>query len=314
MTCIINNQFQHVSKYTDNLLLNTLEINLKYFLESALLNIGAWTDILIDQSQFNGISLSKLTASKDPSYVNGSVWEGARKDWVWENNIVFEEQSPITINSISINNTLLTDKYNIDYINGRIILDDPISIDSDVRVAHSFRNVQVYRASDCPWWRLLQSHSFDSTTLVFNNNEWSVGPHHRVQMPCIIIDSVARSQNLPFELGNKSLIIEQDIVFNIMAETKNERNHLLDIIRLQQDNTIWLYDLNKASNNNKLPLDYNGFKNLTGLSYTQLINQYKWGKILFKKISLSEVESFNINLHEGLVRVTFEIIFDGFNI
>lgn len=314
MTCIINNKFQHVTKFTETLILNTLEVNLKYFLDNALLNIGAWTDITIDQPQINGNSISKLKSVSDPSFQDGVIWEGLRKDWVWENDVQFENHSPLTINSININGNNITTNYNIDYINGRIILDNPISQSSEVKVSYSFRNVQVYRASDSPWWQLLQSDSFDPSTLIYSNNNWSVGPHHRVQMPCIIIDSVARSKNLPFELGNRSLIIEQDVILNILAETKNERNHLLDILRLQQDNTIWLYDLNKAAQNNKLPLDHNGFKNLAGLSYNQLINQYKWGKILFKQISLAEVSSFHMNLYEGLVRITFEIIFNGFNI
>jgi len=311
--CIIDNNFQHISRYTDYLLLNTLEVNLKYFLDNAFLKIGAWTDISIDQPQIFESSLSDLVVVNDPSYVNGQVWQGNRKGWVWENDISFEGNSPIQINGVIVNNNLTTNSYNIDYINGRVIFDSPINTDSKVKISHSYRNVQTYRASDAPWWQLLQSNSFEPNELVFNNNNWSIGSHHRVQMPCIIIDSVSRSQNMPFELGNKSLIIKQDVLFNVLAETKNERNQLLDILRVQQDNTIWLYDINKAAKNNHLPLDYNGFKNLTGLSYTDLVNTYKWGKVFFEQISLSEVESININLYEGIVRVTFEIIFDGFN-
>lgn len=313
MTCIITNKFQHIKRYTDVLLLNTLEVNLKYFLDYAFLSVGAWTDITVDQPQISSSSLSLLEPVKDPSYIDGSIWQGNRKDWVWENDIVFEDESPLTINSININGSTINSNYNIDYTNGRIILDNPINTSSTVKASHSFRDVQVYRASDAPWWQLLQSDSFQPNDLVFNNNNWSIGSYHRVQMPAIIIDSVSRSQNLPFELGNRALIIEQDVIFNVLAQSKNERNHLLDILRVQQDNTIWLYDINKAAKNNKLPLDHNGFKNLTGLSYPSLVNTYKWGKIFFKKISLFEVESWNMNLYEGLVRVTFEIIFDGFN-
>jgi len=311
--CVINNKFQHINKYTDYLLLNTMEVNLKYFLDYAFLNIGAWTDISIDQPQIFASSLSNLTHVEDPAFQNGQVWQGNRKAWVWEEDINFLNNSPELINSVIVNDSVVSTSFNIDYTNGRLIFDNPISTNSEVKISHSYRNVQVYRASDTPWWQLLQSDSFEPNQISINNNDWSIGSYHRVQMPCIIIDAVARSQNLPFELGNKSLIIEQDVIFNILAESKNERNQLLDIIRVQQDNTIWLYDINKAAKNNVLPLDYNGFKNPSGLSYTNLVNNYKWGKMFFKNISLSEVQSFNINLFEGIVRVTFEIIFDGFN-
>lgn len=313
MTCIIQNKFKNIKKYTDNLILNTLEVNLKYFLDYALLNIGAWSDVaLLNQPQISQSSLSKLTLLNDPSYPTGQVWQTNRKDIVWEEDIVFEGNSPIASPQIYVNNALNTN-YNIDYLNGRVIFNNPINTNSDVKGIYSYRNVQVYRSSEAPWWQLLQSNSFEPNDIVLNNNEWSIGPHHRIQMPSIVIDSVSRSQNLPFELGNTSLIVEQDVIFNILAQTKNERNQLLDILRVQQDNTIWLYDINKAAKNNKLPLDHNGYKNLTGFTYTNLVNNFKWGKVYFKKIVLSEVQSININLYEGLVRVTFEIIFDGFN-
>lgn len=312
-TCSIDNAFQHVKNYTDYLLLNTLEVNLKYFLDNSFLKIGAWTDISVDQPQIFNSSLSDLVVVNDPSYQSGQVWQGNRKGWVWENDVSFNGEQPVQINGVIVNNNLINTNVNFDYINGRVIFDNPISSSSSVKISHSYRNVQTYRASDAPWWQLLQSDSFEPNDLVFNNNNWSIGPHHRIQMPCIIIDSVARSQNMPFELGNKSLIIEQDVIFNILSQTKNERNQLLDILRVQQDNTIWLYDVNKAAKNNKLPIDHNGYKNLAGLSYKDLVNTYRWGKIFFKNISLSEVQSLNINLFEGIVRVTFEIIFDGFN-
>ena len=314
MTCIINNKFQNIKRYTDNLILNTLEVNLKYYLDYAFLKIGAWTDIDIDQPQIFSSSLSSLSLYNDPSYVKGQIWQGYRKDWVWENELSFEDNHPFTIDSIQVNNNTINSGYNIDYINGRIVFDEPISDNSSVSVKHSFRNIQVYRSSDAPWWQILQSNSFDPKELIESNNDWSIGAYHRIQMPVIVIDAVSRSQNSPFELGNKSLVVQQDVVFNVVSQSKNERNQILDILRLQQDNTIWLYDINKAAKNNELPLDHNGFKNLNGLNYIDLVNKYKWGKILFKNISLSEVQSWNINLYEGLVRVTFEIIFDGFNI
>lgn len=312
MSCAINNKFQHIKRYTDNLILNTLEVNLKHFFDYAFLNIGAWSDVLMDQQQIVSGSLSLLNSIKDPSFSLNTVYQGNRKDWVWENEINFEDQSPLS--PIVFIDDNVENHYNVDYINGRVIFDNPISVNSEVKASYSYRNVQTHRSSDVPWWQLLQSNSFESNEIVSNNNDWSIGAFHRIQMPCVVIDSVARSQNLPFELGSRSLIIEQDVIFNILAESKNERNQLLDIIRTQQDNTIWLYDINKAAKNGNLPLDYNGYKNLTGLSYKNLVNNYKWGKIFFKNISLSEVQSINIKLYEGLVRVTFEIIFDGFNI
>jgi hypothetical protein len=312
MTCIINNKFQHVNNYVDQLILNTLEVNLKSFFDYALLSIGAWTDVSFNNNTiYNTISPDRLVSIKDPSYPDGCVWQSFRKDWLWERDSFFGS-SPIANPIIKVNNSIVNNGFYIDYPNGRVVFNNAISGNSNVTAAYSYRNIQTYRSSDAPWWQLLQYGSLQPSEVVNQSGSWTIGSHHRIQMPCIVIDSVPRSRNLPHELGSKSLIVEQDIIFNVMAETKNDRNQILDIIRLQQDNTIWLYDLNKAAREDKLPLNYLGNKNLNGLNYQNMINEYKWAKTFFKNILLSEVQSINVGLYEGLARATFEIIFDGF--
>lgn len=313
MTCIINNRLQHIQNYVDQLILNTLEVNLKAFLDNSFLHIGAWTDVLTSgDTIYNTSSPDRLSLIKDPSYPDGCVWKGFRKDWLWERQS-FANQDPINNPVIKVNNSVVTNGFYIDYPNGRVVFTTPLSPNSNVQAQYSYRNIQTYRSSDAPWWQLLQYGSFQPPEIINQAGEWSIGPHHRIQMPCVIIDSVPRSRNLPHELGSKSLIVEQDVIFNVIAENKNDRNQLLDILRLQQDNTIWLYDINKAAREDKLPLNYLGDKNTNGLNYENLINQYKWAKTFFKNVVLAEVQSIDRGLYEGLARVTFEIIFDGFN-
>lgn len=313
MSCTVNNRLQHINNYVDQLILNTLEVNLKAFLDNAFLHIRAWTDIKPNKNTiYNTTNPDRLSSIKDPSYADGCVWKGFRKDWLWERES-FAGQDSIPNVIITVNNSVITNGFHIDYPNGRIVFANPISTTATVKAQYSYRNIQVYRSSDVPWWQLLQYGSLQPPEIVNQSGEWSIGPHHRIQMPCIIIDSVPRSRNLPHELGSKSLRVEQDVIFNVISETKNDRNQLLDIIRLQQDNTIWLYDINKAAREDKLPLNYLGDKNTNGLTYTNLINQYKWAKTFFKNITLAEVQSIDKGLYEGLARATFEIIFDGFN-
>lgn len=313
MTCIINNKFQHVNNYVDQLILNTLEVNLKSFLDNAFLHIGAWTDISFNNNTiYNTLSADKLMSVKDPSYADGCVWQSFRKDWLWERE-PFVSSSPIGNPVIKVNNAIVNNGFHIDYPNGRVIFVNPISVNSAVTASYSYRNIQTYRSSDAPWWQLLQYGSLQPPEITNQSGNWTIGSHHRIQMPCIVIDSVPRSRNLPHELGSKSLVVEQDIIFNVIAENKNDRNQILDIIRLQQDNTIWLYDINKAARDDKLSLNYLGDKNPNGLTYQNMVNEYKWAKTFFKNILLAEVQSIDIGLYEGLARATFEIIFDGFN-
>lgn len=313
MICPKSNTFQHVNNLVDNLILNTIEVNIKAYLDHAFLNIGAFTNISLDQQNIFNSTVSTLTHISDTDFSEGTVWEGFRKDWVYENYIDFNSISPISINSININGSNITTGFNVDYVNGRVILDSPIDIGSEVKASFSYRNVQVNRASDAPWWRLLQFNSLDNTTITNTGGDWMIGPYHRIQMPTIVIDSVPRSRNLPHELGSNSLRVEQDIIFNVLAETKNERNQLLDILRLQHDSKINLYNLNLAAENDVLPLDYRGFINPNGQIYTDILANYEWAGVYFKNVTLSEVQSINIGLYEGLARATIEIIFYGFN-
>jgi hypothetical protein len=311
MSCTIYNRFQHVGSYTDQLILNNLEVNLKMFLDHAFLTIGSWSDVDINQPNFITSSISKLELDEDPSFKRGRSWISARKDWVYDSTVEYNEKNPIEIQNIQLNNATVSTGYYIDYVNGRIIFNEPKSQQTAIKVSYSYRNIQVHRSSDCNWWKIIDSGIVEPKDLKSTGlGQWTIGPYHKVQMPCIVIDAVPRAQSLPYELGSKSLRIQQDVLFNVLAENKNDRNQLIDIIRLQQDNTIWLFDINKASQENKLPLDHRGAINSSGLTYLDLINQYKWAKTHIKNVVLSEISSIS-GIYEGVARVTFEIIFDS---
>lgn len=313
MSCPKPNTFQHVNNLVDNLVLNTLEVNLKSYLDNAFLNIGAFTSIDINQNNIFNSPVSTLTLSTDQDFASGRVWDGFRKDWVYETDIDYNSNSPIDITTVNVDGVDVTTGFYVDYLNGRIIFDTALSPSATVKTSFTYRNIQVNRASDVPWWRLLQFNSLDSTNIGNEGGNWNIGPYHRIQMPTIIVDSVPRSRNLPHELGSNSLRIEQDVIFNIISETKNERNQLLDVIRLQHDNTVKLYDLTAAAQNDVLPLDYRGYKNPNAQTYSDILSNYPWAGVYFKNTTLSEVQSINIGLYEGLVRATVEIIFHGFN-
>jgi hypothetical protein len=178
---------------------------------------------------------------------------------------------------------------------------------------YSYRMVQTYRANDAPWFQILQYMTYDTNNpdlQQVGEGEWSIGGHHRVQMPCIIIESLSRSRSRPREIGSGGLILEQDIMFHILSDNKNDRNKLLDILRLQQDLNHWLYNTNKLAQDDNYPLDYNGDLKPSALTYPEILEQYKWRKCWWKNVVLSEVMSPHHRLHQGSVRTTFEIIYE----
>lgn len=309
--CDFNLCFKGINSISDDLLLNNLEANFKMFLDWSFLNIGGWIDAIkpID-TVYGGNNHYRLIPVEDMSYPTGQVWQGVRKDWVWEQGIVYNNTSPLNNNTILVDGDIRTN-FIINYPLGRIIFDDPIPTDSLVEFDYSYRYVQVHRSSESPWFNLVQYSSFNTANQdiqQIGEGEWAIGSHHRVQLPAIIIESIPRSRSRPYELGNSLLWLEQDVGFYVLAENKNDRNKLLDIIRLQQDSTIQLYNTNMVAQNDVYPLDYNGSIKNPALMYPDLIGQYNWRKCFIKNVNLIELDSPHVNFHQGLARATLEII------
>lgn len=312
--CSHDSCFKGINNISQDLLLNILEANFKMYLDWSFLKIGAWINAEKPKSTIYGVNNHyKLIPVNNMSYNNGQVWQGIRKDWVWEKDISYNSISPQTISDISVNNNILPKSGNfiVNYPNGLVIFNSPISQSSVVELDYSYRFVQVYRSSEAPWFNLIQYNSFNTESKdiqQINSGEWAIGSHHRIQLPCIIIESIPRSRSRPYEIGNSLLWLEQDVVFYVLAENKNDRNKLLDIIRLQQDSTLKLFDTNSVSQNDDFPLDYNGDIKSSSLMYPELIDQYFWRKCFIKNVNLVELDSKHINFHQGAARLTLEII------
>jgi len=312
--CDPNTRFKGINSISEDLLLNILEANFKMYFDWSFLHIGAWFDVYNNDNTLYGANQhARLVLVEDPSYPTGAVWQGIRKDWVWESGVDYNSTNPIAISGVSVNNSYLskTNNFIVNHPLGRIIFNSPISSSSDVDLEYSYRFVQVHRSSESPWFNILQFSSFNTSNKdieLTDTGEWSIGGQHRIQLPCIIIEPLSRSRSRPYEIGNSLLWLEQDIGFYILAENKNDRNKLLDILRLQQDITLQLFDTNAVAQNEAFPLDYNGDIKNSSLMYPDLVSSYPWRKCLIKNISLFEIDSPHPNLHQGMARATLEII------
>lgn len=313
--CGYNTQFKNVDNITEDFLLNILESNFKIFLDWSFLNVGAWFDAQVNQSGFyGGNTHSSLVLSDDPSYDDGAVWQSIRKDWVWETGVTYNSTSPVNVSGLYINNTFVPysgNTYSVDYPEGRIIFNSGIATNSKVKLNYSYRYIQVHRSIDSPWFDVLQYNTYKTNNLDItktDSGDWSIAGNARIQMPAIIIEAIPRSRSRPYEIGNNNLLIEQDLGFHILAENKNDRNKLMDILRLQQDNTIMLFDTNSLSQNDNFPLTYLGDKKNNPKMYPNIVNDYPWRHCLIKTVNLFDIDSPHPNLHRGMVKMTTEII------
>ena len=318
MSCNISTTFTHVSQVGNTLLNSQLESNLKSFLDWGMLGIGGWFNVNIPTSGAWGGTFDQLRLVDDPSYGEGQVWESARKDWVWENEVPYTGGSPISITGVSVDGTFYgtgdaTYAHHYNYPLGRVVFDNPIASTSTVKLEYSYRNVQVYIADQAPWWDELQYNSMrvdDSSFSQVGSGNWAILSNNRVQMPAVVIEAVPRRTYQPYELGSSNNFITQDVLFHVVSESRWWRNQLVDIISLQKDKTLMLYDSNKLADSGAYPLDFRGMVVAPENNYSGLVGTdgYQFTSARITDMGVTEMESYNSMLHEGTVRASFEVI------
>ena len=318
MSCNISTTFTHISQVGNTLLNSQLESNLKSFLDWGMLGIGGWFNVNIPTSGAWGGTFDQLRLVDDPSYGEGQVWESARKDWVWENEVPYTGGSPISITGVSVDGTFYgtgdaTYAHHYNYPLGRVVFDNPIASTSTVKLEYSYRNVQVYIADQAPWWDELQYNSMrvdDSSFSQVGSGNWAILSNNRVQMPAVVIEAVPRRTYQPYELGSSNNFITQDVLFHVVSESRWWRNQLVDIISLQKDKTLMLYDSNKLADSGAYPLDFRGMVVAPENNYSGLVSTagYQFTSARITDMGVTEMESYNSMLHEGTVRASFEVI------
>lgn len=312
-------KFKGVANIGSNLVMNQLEYNMKSLIDWAMLGIGGWINVIIPTSGIVGGTFSKLYPTKDQSYSDGQIWQTIRKDWVWETGVSYSGGSPIAISGIYINNQFtlpnsVTHGYYLDYPNGRVVFNSPLPTGSSVAMNYSYRYTQVYLADDVPWWPDAQYRSERPDDIqwgLFADGDWSLEAARRIQLPAIIIEAVPKRSDKGWEMGNGSLIIEQDILFHVLGEKRWDRNQLLDILDLQHDKVFALYDVNQVNLLQKYPLNYQGTLVANPTMYPTLVDSYRWNECRFKNVRLSDIVTQSPYLYGGVARVTTELIFNS---
>jgi len=313
MSCPSNTKFNTVQHYGKTNVINRLERNLKMFYDWGFLCIGAWSDVLPGMLSPNGNDLTQLRMVESaPDYSGGQVWQGFRKDWVYETDAIYIDvdggsHSP----SVVVANTLSpSGNFDVDYPNGRVIFPTPVG---SVSANYSFRNVQIYIGDEAPWWQELQFNSWDVDSDYFQAcpemGDWVVGGNHRVQMPVIIIYADGNGSLEGAGLGNCTKLREQSVVFHILAEDKCTRDKIVDIIVEQDERTINLFNPDQALISGAIPLDCNGFL-VSDSNYEDLVNDYPWACARQERTEILDLESLTCGLHEGVIRTNFKVYFN----
>jgi hypothetical protein len=140
-----------------------------------------------------------------------------------------------------------------------------------------------------------------------NKGDFNLPAEARVQLPAIAVEIVPRRSIRGYQLGGGQ-IVDTDILFHCLAEDEFTRNKLVDIISLQDEKTIRMFNSNKIAKSGDFPLDYHGYPVSGALRYPDLIDKYSRGGLRFKNSSVQGMELINSNFYCGIVRLTAETI------
>ena len=306
-----------IFEYTLN---NDIQDGLIEYFDWALLDIGNYFNSTLGEQSPDGQDYSKLRLSSNDQYNLGQVWEGFRKNWIWQSGV---DHSPAPL--VGANNTkpgvsgvYVDDNFYpntttgefahaIDHFNGRVIFNTAIPTGSKVQVEHSYKWVNVVYANSVPWLREIQTDTSQPTSNFFDKDKgsWNIPPESRLQLPAIAIEVVANRRFKPYQLGGGQWVYT-DVVFHCIAEDEITRNKLVDIVSMQSDKNIPLFNSNKINTEGDYPLDYMGVPVSGALRYPDLVEKYSGGDLRLTNAIVQDMVTVDSDIFGGTVRFTTE--------
>jgi hypothetical protein len=307
--------FQHVDNIGNKLSISSLEDNMKSLLDYSFLKIGGFIDVNVPTSGLYGGDFATLKFGYDPVLPSGCVWETPRKDWVYETGICHSGRCPVQVSGIYLNNVFLpaptgtpSVPYRLNYRDGQVIFPTAKPSTSTIKMGYSYRYIQIYKSNESPWFKEVQQYSYNPS-LINKTNGQIITANHRIQLPCIIVQMIARTVQQPYQLGTTDNIISQDVLLHVYTENPAQRDSIINMLILQKDNESRLYDINKVVKDNVNGLNYNGSLNINRLNYDQILLNPEYGTQIFyvESASITELNSISSSLYNGIVRWTIKI-------
>ena len=300
---------------------NEIQDNVIEFFDWGLLEKGNYYNVNLGELSQTNQDYSRLKPATNSNHPAGKIWEGFRKNWVWQSGVSYNPPPLVGTNNakpgisgVYVNNTFYpsttsgTYAHKVDYYNGRVIFDNPIPTGSIVKAEYSYKYINIVYANSLPWLREIQYKTLDVPSDFISNNKgnFNLPPENRVQLPAIAVELVPRRTLRGYQLGGGKYV-DTDILFHCLAEDEFTRNKLVDIVSLNEK-TIWTFDSNKIANSGAFPLNHLGVPVSGALRYPDLVQNYYRSKLRLKNSIVQGMDIINSNFYAGIVRMTAESI------
>jgi hypothetical protein len=274
-----------VNNTQDSTLTNVLLDNFVYFYDWGFLDRGSFYNIEIPQTDVYGGTRDVLRISDDPNYTDGQVWEGYRKNWVWESGVSGTTEQPVMVSGLFVDGTFYStdnvdNPYYIDYPNGRVVFDSPQPTGATVNMSYSHKWVEVVPAEGVPFFRQIQQGSFytNDRFLIQNSGGWAQLGETRLQLPALAIEVNSPRSFEGYQLGGGQWV-NNEVVFYVIAENYWECANIVDTVLYQNDKTLKLFRPAEVAISGTLPFNYRNELNENAVPsgmYPSLVDNFTW--------------------------------------
>lgn len=309
--------FTSIHDYSLN---NNIQDALVEYFDWALLEKGNYFNVIKGELSPNGKDMSRLRLSSNDAYSSGQVWEGFRKNWVWQSGvsgvgmpapIVGTNKNFPGISGVYVNGQFQPTSgvgqyaHQIDYFNGRVIFNSPIPTGAIVQAEYSYKYINVVYSNNVPWLREVQTNTQQPTSNFYDvsTGAWDIPPETRLQLPAIAFEIVPIRRFKGYQLGGGQWVYT-DVIAHCIAEDEQTRNMLVDVVSLQNEKSIYVIDSDKLHEDSKYPLNYIGFPVPSAMLYPELIESYNAGYFRIENTIVEKMNMASPNLFGGLVRFT----------
>lgn len=277
-----------------------LEMNIQTYLDIQFVANGMYHNIS-DNEGFYGSAdrVDQLTRA------NSNVYESNLNNWIYETDTTGPSGYEIVLASgIKVDGVFTAWGSGslapaIDYKNGRVLLQTDPGASAVVSAEFSAKSVDVQTPD---------SSIVKSVFSKFKHNsqvDLGAAPSGMErQLPLVVVDPQNR-ELVGRQLGGGS-IVNQQVVFHVVANTRREANKIIDILSTKSfRKTIQGVDFNKTPE----MFDMYGQKLGTYSNYTNLQqnNSYKWEKIYIDETTVVDSPVENLGIYTG--RVDWDVIF-----
>jgi len=293
-------------------LTDQLLYNLKWFIDWGLVNKGAYSIYTYNSQSWYSDDESKLRPVGDERYEDGRVWEASAREFVWESGITVPSGgvSPFRVSGVYINNDFYPHDisgiyaHHIDYLNGRVIFNEPKNTTDDIRAEYTSRSVHVGFADDTEF-RIIMLDAIEEF-LIDAPPSGTPSREHQIWLPSIFIE-VNNGKQRGLQLGGGQ-VKTRYITFHIFADNPQDRNLLMDWLDYQSRTVFLMADLNNII----FPFDEYG-DIIDGITnWSQIAADNPWKKLRVVDSNSTMINSLNSRLFRA--RVAYEIEIDFGNI